>query len=84
MIDTQGMHLMLNLCDAAVHRDTESAFTLTLELMGHMAVPRPTFVPSFMTEMTESTPGTVTCTSVISVAEHPVVIGGVCDITLGR
>ena len=73
--------MILNLHDTTVHRDTESAFNLTLKLM---AVPSPTFVPSFLTEMTESTPGTGMCASVILVAEYPAVIGGVCDFTLGR
>ena len=81
MIDTQDTYLILNLCDAAVPRDAESAFNLTLKLM---AVPSPTFAPSFVTEMTESTPGTGTCTCIISVAEYPVVIRGACDFTLGR
>ena len=61
--------------------DAESAFNLTLKLM---AMPSPTFTPSFVTEMTESTPETGTHVSVISVAEDPVVIGGACDFTLGR
>ena len=73
--------MILNLCNAAVHRDAESAFNLTLKLM---AMPSPTFVPSFVTEMTESTPGTGTHASVILVAEFPVVIRGACDFTLGR
>ena len=74
MLDSQPI-------DTAVHRDAESAFDLTLELM---AVPSPTFVPSFMTGMPESTPGTRMHTSVILVAEYPVVIRGACDFTLGR
>ena len=81
MIDTQGTHLILNLHDTTVHRDTESAFNLTLKLM---ALPSPTFVPSFVTEMAESTPGTGICASIILVPEYPVVIGGVCDSTLGK
>ena len=79
MIDTQGTRLILNLRDAAVHRDAESAFDLTLELM---AVPSPAPAPSFVTEMSESTHGTGTRASVISVAEYPAAIGGACDFTL--
>ena len=79
MIDTQGTRLILNLRDAAVHRNTQSAFDLTLEVM---TVPSPAHAPCFVTEMIESTPGTGTHASVISVAEYPATIGGACDFTL--
>ena len=64
MIDIQGTRLILNLRDAAVHRDAE--FDLPLELM---TVHSPAHAPFFVSDITEFTPGTRA--SVISLAEYP-------------